>query len=102
MKIICLLLIITVLMLSTVPCCFEDNCVNEIETAQDANHPQNSEQDEYNICSPFATCGICSGFVHQNFEFFYVNFSTNKLIPHYNSPFIKNIIAEIWKPPEIS
>lgn len=57
MKVSPLILSFIVLVLSVSPCCTEGDCIDEQKTTQDASH-----QDECNSCSPFLSCGSCTGF----------------------------------------
>jgi hypothetical protein len=56
----CLVFILAIIVAvgSAFPCCIEDNCQDE--TLSSAVSPVESEEE---ACSPFFSCGGCSGFV---------------------------------------
>jgi hypothetical protein len=76
MKIVCFILSIYVLVLSTVPCCSDDNCIDETKTEQADKHPQKEHQGCEGSCSPFLTCGTCVGFTFSNFT---ISFEPSKV-----------------------
>lgn len=102
MKLICFILSIYVLILSTVPCCSDDNCIDEIETAHVDNHRQDHKEAECNSCSRFLTCGSCSGFMFLNLDSLRVYLSIETLIPFCPSLSINDYGAKIWQPPNLS
>ena len=79
MKTLCLILSLYVFYLSTVTCCSDDNCNDEIQTEQTDNHSENDHGDrDCSICSPFLTCGMCSGFIFSKMEFYFKRVYFNK------------------------
>lgn len=104
MKILCFILSLYVFFLSTVPCCWDDNCNDEIKTEQTENHSKDHQEDNCNACSPFLTCGTCSGFVFSKLEFYFkkIHFTKSKLIAVYDLLFEDDFIAKFWQPPKIS
>ena len=90
--------------LATVPCCSDDNCNDEIKTEYADNHSQDHKDSDCNTCSPFYSCGTCSGFVFSKsgVDFVKVYFIKDKLIPIYKSQFSDYFFAKIWHPPKIS
>lgn len=104
MKILCFILSLYILFLATVPCCSDDNCNDEIKTEQTSNHSQDHKDSDCNTCSPFFTCGTCSGFVftRSGVDFKEVPFIKGKFIAVYKSQFADDFFAKIWQPPKIS
>ncbi|MFH4966428.1 DUF6660 family protein [Gaetbulibacter sp. M235] len=105
MKTLCLILALYSFCLSTIPCCSDDNCNDEIQTEQADNH-SGKEKDHHDgdcsICSPFLTCGTCSGFVYSKVHFYFKNvpFSKSKFMAVYVSRFADDFFAKIWQPPK--
>ncbi|OGS69151.1 MAG: hypothetical protein A3F91_05305 [Flavobacteria bacterium RIFCSPLOWO2_12_FULL_35_11] len=81
-----------------------DNCNDEIKTAQSDNHSQDHKDSDCNACSPFFTCGTCSGFVFTRVvvDFKEIPFIKAKFLAFYKSQFANNFFAKIWQPPKIS
>ncbi|MGZ9675397.1 DUF6660 family protein [Flavobacterium sp. GNP001] len=104
LKTIFFILSIYVAVLSTIPCCTDDNCNDEIKTEQIDNNSEDHQEKECNSCSPFFTCGDCSGFVRTNINFDLAEaiFIINKLVSNYKSQFINSFIVRIWQPPKLS
>ena len=107
MKTLCLILALYSFCLSTIPCCLDDNCNDEIQTEQTDNHLEKEEDhrdSDWSICSPFLTCGTCSGFVYSklNFHFKKVHFNKSKFIVVYLPQFTDDFFVKIWQPPKIS
>ncbi len=102
MKLICILLSTNVMILSTVPCCSDDNCIDEVETTNIDGHRQDHDEDERKSCSQFLTCGTCSGFMFLNFDPFRVYLAIETLIVYYTSPLINDYGVKIWQPPNLS
>ena len=104
MKILCFILSLYVVFLATTPCCSDDNCNDEIKTEQTDNHSQDHKDSDCNICSPFLTCGTCTGF---NFPTVFFSLTppaitlTTKIPINYSS-FSSNYFPSIWQPPKIS
>lgn len=104
MKICCFILSLYIFFLSTGFCCWDDNCNDEIETAYANNIQQNHEEGDCNSCSPFLTCGTCSGFVMTSLEIFIgeIFFIEEKSTVDYKPKFLEDFIGKIWQPPKIS
>ena len=94
-----------VLLLSTVPCCTEDKCEDDIATAQLTNQSQ-EKHDDCEGCSPFMTCGSCTGFTFStqvfSFEPTTKFIENNSLTRSFKVLFVDYFIATIWQPPKIS
>jgi hypothetical protein len=98
MKIFCLILSLSVMLLSTVPCC-DDNCEEEqVTTEQTDSHDESTES-----CSPFLTCGLCAGFAS-----LYIRVDIQPLeeetivnVTPSNILWVDNCFATIWQPPKI-
>ena len=104
MKILSFILSLYVFYLSIVPCCLDDNCNDEIKTEQTENHSKDHQEDSCNACSPFLTCGTCSGFLFSKLTFHIkkVHFTKSKFIGIYEPQFTDVFFAKIWQPPKIS
>lgn len=99
-KLFALLLSTIVLTLTSVPCCALEN--------NEADHyvQENSQNDDdcYENCSPFYTCGTCVGFTITDYsaETFavYIRPIQHNSIYH---PFeLTQIVPSIWQPPQLS
>lgn len=99
MKFFCLMLSLSVMLLSTVPCCGDDDCDDEkVGTEQTENHNNTDE-----ICSPFLTCGVCTGFVSLYEDFVFpasvkentVNLNLGIIL------FVDNCFTTIWQSPKM-
>jgi len=103
-KIIYFLLSLYIAVLSTVSCCADNNCNDEIKTEQSAGHSQNNDDNDCNSCSPFVSCCSCSGFVFSDEGFRFIEMSSikDKFVADYRSQFSSGFIATIWQPPKIS
>lgn len=99
MKFFCLILSLSVMLLSTMPCCGDDDCDDEkMATEQTDNHNNTDE-----TCSPFLTCGVCTGFVSL-FEVFIFPAPLEQKIVNVNSGiilFVDNCFTTIWQPPKM-
>ncbi|MEP2668650.1 MAG: DUF6660 family protein [Cyclobacteriaceae bacterium] len=98
MKIFCLILSLSVLLLSTVPCC-DDNCEEEqVTTEQADNHDESTES-----CSPFLTCGVCTGFatLYNNLNIEPAEEENSVNTSHSAVLLVENNFATIWQPPKI-
>lgn len=104
MRILCFILSLYVLFLVSAPCCSEDNCDDEMKTEYVGNHSQDHEDNDSDTCSPFFTCGTCSGFVstRTGVDFKEVTFVKDKIVYVYKSQFVSDFFAKIWQPPKIS
>ncbi len=104
MKILCFILSLYVLLLSAELCCSDDICNDEIKTEHADNHSQHHKDSDCNTCSPFFSCGTCTGFVFtwSWVDFQGVAFVEDKLVPVYKSQFATDFFAKIWQPPKIS
>jgi len=104
MKIFCFILSIYVLLLSTVPCCSNDNCNDKIKTEHSNNHSQDNKGTDCNGCSPFITCGTCFWFTLSNtaYNFQLLAAFVEKKIILCQQNYGENYFSEIWNPPKIS
>lgn len=63
MKFICIFLSIVIMSLSAMPCCAEeDHCAEEVQLSGNDKHQSSERQDSEPLCSPFFSCGTCTGF----------------------------------------
>jgi hypothetical protein len=102
MKLLCLILSFYVAFLSTTPCCTDDKCNDDIDTEQTNHHSEESK--DCNSCSPFFTCGACSGFVFSNAGFYFgeVTFVLKEFVSVYNTQFLDEFVTKIWQPPKLN
>ncbi len=91
------------LLLSANPCCLEDACADEIKPAQAGHCSQDQDEDDCNSCSPFFTCGACSGFVFSTAGLVLKELTLSKanLVNVYKTQFIDDFVARIWQPPKV-
>ena len=104
MKVIGLILSLSVLVLSAVPCCADDYCNDELKTERSyTEHQDRNDQNDCNGCSPFITCGTCIGFTFSKTDYNLQSITPvhSKFIP-YQQGFYENYFVEIWQPPKIS
>jgi hypothetical protein len=100
-KLICIMLSVYVLILSTLPCCSDINCIDEVETANGDEHRQDQNDDGCKSCSQYLSCGSCSGFVFLNLDSLKVYLAIETLIPFHMSLSTIDFIAKIWQPPNL-
>lgn len=69
MKMISILLAIIILSLTAMPCCAEEgNCQEELHACEaETDHSEPNEESNF-PCSPFYSCGACSGFSLLSFK----------------------------------
>jgi hypothetical protein len=82
-------------MLSVVPCCAFDE-----HEKQDAAASECCEG-----CSPFYTCGTCTGFTALSlvgFSTLYQNLAPNQFNNRYLPSFAEGMNSNIWQPPKLS
>lgn len=108
MKYLSLVLSISVLLLSVVPCCLEDKCLSAysqiVEIGVDTkNNCDDCSNNGYNCCSPFLHCNTCSGFPEAryynpiNIMIGLVSDCKSEYVFSGNLP---DIISSIWQPPQ--
>ena len=105
MKTACYLLSFLVLFLSTIPSCCEDACDDELATTQsDLNHSDHDYYSSKGSCSPFLTCGSCTGFVmlKSAFELKELTPIAVKTRVTYKPSYTDYFAASIWQPPKLS
>jgi hypothetical protein len=104
-KYLCLLLSLFVLLISAAPCCSDDCGQTEGKVAQ-KNQPGDSHQegDDCKACSPFLTCGSCSGFIKPlptpTLQAEVIDYQT-ELIDVYHFSFYPLVSSSFWQPPKI-
>jgi len=92
-----------VLLLSVKPCCADEVCAaaTKIEQA----HAAGSSAKPCAGCSPFFTCGTCTGFVMAKPVVHSLNaiHSVIKLspLPPYLQPYVQEASQSIWQPPQL-
>lgn len=105
MRIVCLILSVYVLVLTSVPCCTDDKCNDELKTEQTSNNDhQHKDNDHCNGCSLFVTCGTCTGFVYAQVVINFRPYLVLVMGKHitYHSSWVSNFYTEFWQPPKIS
>jgi hypothetical protein len=102
MKVICFILSLYVILLSTIPCCFDNEVKDDVKIAQDLGKSPVSEDCNADICSPFFSCAACSGviFILSNFDVkSYPDLRGSKLL-FYKTPYFDHFFVKIWQPPQ--
>jgi len=94
-----------VLLLSLTPCCSDDTCLKPTAANETEQSKSPAKEKECRGCSPFFTCGSCSGFVIA--KPFMLSAAmpeaiTNRSYPPYKSPAVQKIPLSIWLPPKLS
>lgn len=104
MKIIYLLLSVYVVVLTSVPCCVEDNCKDEVKTEQTDPDHHHEDTDKCKDCSPFFTCSACSSFAfnHHIVSIQPVLNFIEKKHKTYLTSWPNSFYTEFWQPPKIS
>lgn len=105
MKVLCFILATFVFALSTVPCCWEEECNNEVKSEQSSNHSTDHQDNDCTNCSPFLTCGSCAGFTFKSIQFNFPkpSFLSKITIPSiYKNQILLDFVVKIWQPPKIS
>ncbi len=102
MKLFCLLLSFYVVFLCATPCCADDKCNDMLDTELESHHSEESK--DCNSCSPFLTCGACSGFVFSNAGFYFggITFVLEEFVTFYNTQFLDEYVTKIWQPPKLN
>lgn len=97
MKALAVLISCIVLFLNIVPCCW-DSCSGEVDEVNAQHNPASEE-----ACSPFLSCGSCSGFVLQQDPqgFSSISFFYRLLDEQEEVIFQSDYAIEIWQPPKI-
>ncbi|HET6990322.1 MAG TPA: DUF6660 family protein [Bacteroidia bacterium] len=104
MKILYFILAVYVVLLSVKPCCTDDKCCADNHSAQtekSARHQDNA--DCKGDCSPFFTCGSCTGFNFPAFSFSLKpsEVAIEKQVSVYSFSFSTEFFSSIWQPPKI-
>ena len=90
-------------MLSAVPCCADEYCNDELKTEQSCTEHQDRNDNDFNGCSPFITCGTCTGFTFSKTDYNLQPItSVHSIFIPYQQGFYENYFVEIWQPPKIS
>ncbi|MDX2001372.1 MAG: DUF6660 family protein [Chitinophagales bacterium] len=99
MKFLALLMAFFVLALSVVPCCSENTTGGELIQTSCGTGNQCPD-----ICSPFFTCGTCSGFVFNSPTLITDVIPTviEKVYPFLEEITLSEIAVDVWQPPKIS
>jgi hypothetical protein len=103
MKLISILLATLILSFSAIPCCeAEDNCQEEIlSNSSESTHHSGSE--ESNLpCSPFYSCGTCTGFslISLHFDSTWQITESSFLSSAYQSSISKAYKIALLRPPK--
>lgn len=100
MKFLTVILALLVIVLSVMPCCFEDACAtDEVLTEQTDSHDIDAE-----ACSPFYSCAACIGFTVSDFAVertIPVTYIT-KPIAIFKQDYLTPFPHAIWQPPKVS
>ena len=104
-KTLSLILLLYVLQVSSDPCCENDLCasiIHSTKTEQTNNHQESNDNE--GACSPFFTCGNCTGFSFpiSSFSLIVQSNIVGTLISNNQSSFSSEILCSIWQPPKFS
>ena len=96
MKIAAIILSMIVFLLSVIPCCAGDDCNDGVNTEQTSGYTG-----ECSICSPFLSCGTCTGFANTSTI---LTYHANRVDHRCNPvPFCELVTErlshQIWQPP---
>ena len=103
MKLAVTILALFVLALSVVPCCAQDSCNDSPEGTEQTDCSNQGAKDHNCPCSPFFSCGSCTGFVfvsNPKISESIVTAITSK-VPGYCQNFTTDFFGKIWQPPKI-
>lgn len=108
MKYLSFILAISVLLLSVIPCCFEDKCFSIHTETQNTGDDRSNACDDcsdnnYSCCSPFLHCNTCTGFPEA--RFYHPITIALGLVSDCNSDYVfkgdvPGFISSIWQPPQ--
>ena len=111
MKFVSAIMVILVIGLSLVPCCppettcFQTSNYDNDEHCESDEHcnDQESENDHCDVCSPFFTCGSCTGVPFPNFNCYesLEIISSNSFKFPFSESFLSFYIHKMWQPPKI-
>jgi hypothetical protein len=104
-KIVCLVLAIYVALLSVKPCCTDSYCQVKTPVDNTTGGKLPVKQSDCAGCSPFFTCGSCSGFILNKPVLFELPIIAENSVQHnafYRPPAIQQITLSIWQPPKLS
>ncbi|SHI73849.1 hypothetical protein [Flavobacterium terrae] len=106
MKIMVSILSFIVVVLSVVPCyAYHGDSKHQIETQHEENSGKCDDDCDGN-CSPFYSCGTCTGFISE----VTVSFKIDRILIHedtsmqpysYKNPIYSAFFCSIWQPPKI-
>ncbi|MES2426247.1 MAG: hypothetical protein V4560_04710 [Bacteroidota bacterium] len=97
MKFLCVLFSLMVMLLTVRPCC-ADNCAAKTTAGKSA-----SKEKECAGCSPFFSCGSCTGFIVTG-NMPVISIPGPDAVVHFNAYrtlYIKEISSPIWQPPQL-
>lgn len=107
-KYLSLILSIYILVLTVRPCCDDNKCADDphqTERLVNNHNPDDHHQDEdhRNACSPFYTCGSCTGFTFTslNFSLSPETVLVQNNVSTYHHTFFSEFYIAIWQPPKI-
>ncbi|HTM98241.1 MAG TPA: DUF6660 family protein [Pedobacter sp.] len=103
MKKLAYLLSLVVMILSIAPCCALEDHSKQTKTAVGLKKQTSPTEDCCQDCSPFYTCGGCSGFMTSPLIGFSIQLQA--VIPaHFNNAYLQSfadgIRPNIWQPPK--
>ena len=94
-----------VLLLSVRPCCTDEDCALQVPVKLEQAHIANQPSIACTGCSPFFSCGTCTGFiiahpVMHSLAIDHLEINTTPL-PAYLQPFVQEASQRIWQPPQL-
>jgi hypothetical protein len=105
MRLALLLGCLYVLLLSVRPCCADEDCALQAPAKLEQAHMANQPSKACTGCSPFYSCGTCTGFVMvypaiHGLALSHLEINTIPL-PAYLQPFVHEASQRIWQPPQL-
>jgi hypothetical protein len=103
-KLLCFILSIYVILLSTKPCCTDNDCQGKELIKREQVGKMPTKEKECPGCSPFFTCGTCIGFIITKpfkLDLELVTEPRIKQYACYQQLFIQQVYLSIWQPPQL-
>jgi hypothetical protein len=94
-----------VALLSVKPCCTDSDCQIKLPVDKTMSGKLPIKQNDCSGCSPFFTCGSCTGFILNRPVLFEIPIVFESPLKHnafYRQSHIQQITLSIWQPPKLS
>jgi hypothetical protein len=103
-KLLCLILSVYVIMLSTRPCCADNDCRGKDISKKESAGKSPIKEKECPGCSPFFTCGTCVGFIITKslmLDLKLIAEAPAKFYARYQQSYVHRVSLSIWQPPQL-